>query len=53
MYVVAGVGGGRKETTMFGVPLINSKLLILHLNLTAYEVDIISSVKQVRELGIK
>lgn len=43
----------KKETIVFEVPLISSKLLTSHSNLTDYEVDIISSVVPVRELGMK
>lgn len=37
---------------MFEVPLIYNKLLTSHSNLTDYEVDIISGIIPVRELGI-
>lgn len=37
---------------MFEVPLMYNKLLTSHSNLTDYEVDIISGIIPVRELGI-
>lgn len=43
----------KKETIVFEVPLISSKLLTSHSNLTDYEVDITSSIVPVRKLGMK